>query len=391
MAAVLTLAIVLGLVSPAAGQAVDPSRFEEEAATITEAAREAVEQFLPARRNDARDGIFVLVSFSLDGPTLQTLFDQARLLGARILFQGLPEHNMQRFMARLKEVLEIRDRAPDGATLDEVVAHPADVALDPVVFRDLGIDRVPALVIRHGSQMIAVVGNGDVPRYLEVLAREQPAYRPLADWYRRRWRGWLQGGPTDEPRPALPPIAVSQVYATGVPGVAIAEANLLEVIQRRVAQVDWTGKARDWQRRVEARLKDGPGLVLPTERTTRTYRVDPTVTIDHEVRDEEGRLLVAAGQRINPLERIVFPKTYVILDATDLRQMAAVEAYLATVPASEVTVMITRGDVRAVMERFRREVFWATRPILERFGVTAVPALVKQAGSDLAVTVLGIH
>ena len=54
----------------------------------------------------------------------------------------------------------------------------------------------------------------------------------------------------------------------------------------------------------------------------RTWNFDPTVQIEHDMRDQKGNLIAAAGQRINPLDFVAIRQDLVFIDGDDRREIA---------------------------------------------------------------------
>ena len=55
---------------------------------------------------------------------------------------------------------------------------------------------------------------------------------------------------------------------------------------------------------------------------TRSWRFDPTITVERNIADDKGRVIIAAGTRVNPLDTVPLRAPLVFLDGDDPAQLA---------------------------------------------------------------------
>jgi len=378
--------LIVGVLGMVSGELRGEPTAQEAAEGIAAEADRVVQSMYPDEqpKEQQRNGIFVLVSSSLGVKPLQAIFDDSRLLGATVVFRGWPENDFKRFATLVRTVVEIPDTLPQGKQ-KLTGMHPANVVLDPVLFRDANVSTVPALIVRHGEKWLAVTGGGTVKRQLTILTQYRPEYQPVLDWFVRRKQGWLQGGATTAPRPRLPVIEETGYGTTGTAGTPVAEENLIDFMKRKVAAVDWDQKSQELKERVTQKLKEGPGLDVPSVKRARTFQVDVTTAVPDEVHDQSGNKIVASGTRVNPLQFVQLRKRYVVFNGTVPGQVTMVQQLLDTEGRERVSVIITEGDVEKLSGQFETPVFWASPQIIEKFQIVAVPSVVKQAGDRLEV------
>ncbi|KAB2836774.1 MAG: hypothetical protein F9K49_01260 [Caedimonadaceae bacterium] len=114
----------------------------------------------------------------------------------------------------------------------------------------------------------------------------------------------------------------------GVQGstVAIAERNLLEVIEEKLVRALKSGQLASIQKEVQEKVSkkaQNPVRITRVRKTTypRRYHFDPTLTVDHDIKDHEGNLIHPKGTRINPLETLSWGQPLVFLDGEDAEQI----------------------------------------------------------------------
>ncbi len=174
----------------------------------------------------------------------------------------------------------------------------------------------------------------------------------------------------------------------------VVEANLLSVIQRRLTAMQASGVIdranRRLAERTAARVRRPvavPGIVPATEE--RRWTFDPTITVRQDLRDGRGRIVVASGTRVNPLDTVPLRQRLVFLDGDDPAQVAWARS---TTTALNSKLILVGGSPFALMKAEQRRFYFDQQGTLTRhFGIRAVPALVEQQGRTLAIRELVIR
>jgi len=185
------------------------------------------------------------------------------------------------------------------------------------------------------------------------------------------------------------PCAAEELGAIG-PVYPIAEENAVEMILARLREKERTGDLKRMQQEAVKRSvnsaknpKPVQGLGLATTRAQRL--LDPTVTYDHEIRTDEGRIVVPAGSRINPLLVTSLTKRLVFFDGRDSAQAEAVRKMVAK-DGPKVKPILVAGSWFDTSKAWRTQVYFDQQGKLsQRFGVRAVPTVISQQGAFLLV------
>lgn len=123
-----------------------------------------------------------------------------------------------------------------------------------------------------------------------------------------------------------------------------------------------------------------PEIDLPEVKVSRKYKVDPSVRIGWPVSDHTGRILIPAGSRVNPLERLPTIRPIVIIDGLKKKQVA----WAARLRESPL-VLITAGDIFDLSQQFGRPVYPAPKALIERFAIERVPVVLSSRNGMIAV------
>lgn len=200
---------------------------------------------------------------------------------------------------------------------------------------------------------------------------------------------------------ALALLLAAPVYALALdlgrvgPVWPVAEPDLLALIQARLEEKQRSGELARIQAEFEARSRrviESPAPVagLVRTRTPRSFLFDPTVTVPEPVRDHEGRVLVAAGTRVNPLDYIGLSQPLIFFDARDRSQVRAALA-LRHRHQGRVRLILTGGSFIDFMKRHDLRVYYDQKGLLvQRLGIRQVPALVTQDGRMLRIDELKV-
>ena len=129
----------------------------------------------------------------------------------------------------------------------------------------------------------------------------------------------------------------------------------------------------------QARFEHLPAADRPRERL-----LDPTVQAKADIRHPDGRLIVRAGETLNPLERMTFSRRLVVFDATIPAQVAQARA-LGDAPGSgQALYLATRFErergwdgFQAVEDGLDAPVYLLTPDLRARFALERVPSTVE--------------
>ena len=169
----------------------------------------------------------------------------------------------------------------------------------------------------------------------------------------------------------------------------VVEPDLLAQIHARLAHLEKSGETarlnEELKRRTIARVnRPEPVAGVGSAAATRSWRFDPTITVDRNIADDKGRVVIAAGTRVNPLETVPLRAPLVFIDGDDPAQLAwAARRFGAT----RAKLILVRGAPLELMKaRQRRFYFDQGSSLVKHFGIRAVPATVEQQGRVLLVT-----
>lgn len=174
------------------------------------------------------------------------------------------------------------------------------------------------------------------------------------------------------------------------PVYPIAEPSLLEVILSKLREAEKSGALARMQRDTQARVKRGienPTPVATITKTTkaRSFYYDPSIVVPYAITDAEGKVIVAPGTKLNPLDTVSLSKQLLFIDARDPAQVRRAKQFLDE-RGGRLKVILTGGSYLDLMRRWKHPVFFDQEGSLtEKLGIRHVPALVTQEDKRLRI------
>lgn len=169
----------------------------------------------------------------------------------------------------------------------------------------------------------------------------------------------------------------------------VIEPDLLTQIEARLTHLEKIGETarlnEQLKQRTIARVnRPEPVAGISHAATPRSWDFDPTISAERDIADEKGRIIIAAGTRVNPLDTVRLRSSLVFLDGDDPAQLAWASQRYGTTSAKFILV---RGAPLALMKaRQRRFYFDQGGTLVKHFGIRAIPAVVEQQGRVLRIS-----
>lgn len=169
----------------------------------------------------------------------------------------------------------------------------------------------------------------------------------------------------------------------------VTEPDLLKQIEARLGHLEATGETARLNERLKQRTiarvnRPEPVAGIIHAASLRSWQLDPTISAERDIADEKGRIIIAAGTRVNPLDTVSLRAPLVFLDGDDPAQLAWASARHGKTNAK---LILVRGSPLALMKaRQRRFYFDQGGTLVKHFGIRAVPAVVEQQGRVLRIT-----
>jgi conjugal transfer pilus assembly protein TraW len=191
--------------------------------------------------------------------------------------------------------------------------------------------------------------------------------------------------------------AHAKAVSLGVVGEVfpVQERSFLVFIETRLRALQASGVLDDaqahWVHEAEARARRPAPIGLTRAKQTVVHRYVPRVTLDDDVKDNAGHILLYKQHDVNVLETLpLYAPHWIFFDADDIAQRAW--AHHVNEQASHVKLILTGGDVRAIEDEFKADVFFdQAGRITKKLRIEHVPAEVVRDGDALLIRDVLIH
>ena len=184
--------------------------------------------------------------------------------------------------------------------------------------------------------------------------------------------------------------AQAEDLGTVGPTYPIAETSLLEHLLSRLREAEASGQLAALQdaarHRIEAQISNPPPVAGLTRATAaRHFYFDPGIVVKEPIYAADGRLLVAPGTRLNPLDYVSLSVPLLFIDARDEAQVDTAREALAA-RRGRLKLILTGGSWQALGRQLQRQVFYDQHGSLSRrLGILRIPSLVTQEGRRLRI------
>ncbi len=169
----------------------------------------------------------------------------------------------------------------------------------------------------------------------------------------------------------------------------VVEPDLLDLIRAKLESAKASGKLDElnarFAQKVKARvMRPAPVAGISAASEDRTWEFDPTVVIESDIRDNKGNLIAAAGQRVNPLDKIAMTQKLLFIDGDVPEQVSWA---MAQGDDLKTKVIMVKGSPFDLMKANQRRFYFdQAGSLTAKFGIEHTPASVEQKGKILIVT-----
>mgnify|MGYP001579505787 CR=1 FL=1 len=178
------------------------------------------------------------------------------------------------------------------------------------------------------------------------------------------------------------------------PTYQILERDLVDLIKDRLNQKKSTGELDALNQQMKSRGKQyaarPQGITLPPAAEYKAIALNPLYTLDKDIADANGKILYFKGTQVNPLKLKPLTKSLCFFDGDDEKQVQWILQFCAKEKKNKL-IMIN-GDYLALSKKTQLRLYFDQRGFLvNRFGITAVPSVVRQSGEVLYVEAFPVN
>ena len=171
--------------------------------------------------------------------------------------------------------------------------------------------------------------------------------------------------------------------------VNVREPNLIEVIQKKLEQMKSDGSLDKHQTEIQKRIvsrvetpKSVDGIYKTTVYSSKLY--DPSVVMPQDIKDHQGKIIIKAGTKYNPLEDHNFGDSLIFIDGDDSEQ---VQWSL----SQKGKKILVNGSPLQLMRDYKVQFYFDQGGSLtKKLGIVSVPSKVSQKGERLLIEMIPV-
>ncbi|NOT10589.1 MAG: hypothetical protein HOP23_01930 [Methylococcaceae bacterium] len=176
------------------------------------------------------------------------------------------------------------------------------------------------------------------------------------------------------------------------PVFGIAEPDMIEEMQRRMAEFDWEKEKKQAIDNFWAHQKDS--VSLPVADKNRERRIDTSIVATQDIFHPDGRLIFKKGQKINPQAIMPMRHAYILFDATNKRQVEIAKKIGDELLSKQKPVVYLFSKMTTdkgweyynqTTELMNAPIYRLNKTIIERFQIQALPSVVEGLGDTILV------
>lgn len=176
------------------------------------------------------------------------------------------------------------------------------------------------------------------------------------------------------------------------PVFGIAEPDMIEEMQRRMAEFDWEKEKKHAIDNFWAHQKDS--VSLPVADKNRERRIDTSIVATQDIFHPDGRLIFKKSQKINPQAMMPMRHAYILFDATNRRQVEIAKKIGDELLAKQKPVVYLFSKMNTdkgweyynqTTELMNAPIYKLNKTIIERFQIQALPSVVEGLGDTILV------
>lgn len=187
-------------------------------------------------------------------------------------------------------------------------------------------------------------------------------------------------------------LAVAKDFGKWAHSFSIKEEGFITMIKRKLETIDFEKENKKMAQIAREKIENPTPVkgIHPCTKT-REFLHDPSYILLEDVILPCGKVLYAAGSRVNPLDHMDLERRLFFIDAKDQEQSEWLEEFIK--PRSENDsnnhtdmIILVGGSVFKTQEKFGRVVYFdQSGELTTKFGIKASPALVEQEGKMLKI------
>ena len=193
---------------------------------------------------------------------------------------------------------------------------------------------------------------------------------------------------------------ISQAKDLGRAGnvFAVSEESFSQMMMKRLEKLDMKKHEKEFEDMARKRIEvPKPVENISRAEKSREWLFDPSYEVEEDIVLPCGKLLYAAGWKVNPLEHMDLERRLVFIDERDEEQKEWLRVLIEerdkiTDKSQEDRIILVGGSVFKMKNEFEEEIYFDQfGELTSRFGIKAVPAIAVQEGVKIRINEISME
>ncbi len=171
----------------------------------------------------------------------------------------------------------------------------------------------------------------------------------------------------------------------------IIEQDFLKEIMAKLKVMEQNGKLAKFQNGIKKQMIDSvnkpkPVAGISPTKFAKSWIFDPSVFLDHDLADQNGRVFYKAGTKVNPLDHISLTRTLIFIDGDDETQIKwALKQD--KIRKGKTKIILVKGAIIDLMKQTKTRLYFDQNGTLtKKFSIEHTPAKIEQEGKKLRIS-----
>ena len=171
----------------------------------------------------------------------------------------------------------------------------------------------------------------------------------------------------------------------------IVEQDFLKEIMAKLGVMEKNGKLAKFQNGVKKQMVDSvnkpkPVAGITTTKFAKSWLFDPSVFLNHDLADQNGRVFYKAGSKVNPLDHLSLTRTIIFIDGDDEMQVRwAIKQD--KLKKNKTKIILVKGAIIDLMKQTKTRLYFDQNGTLtKKFSIEHTPAKIEQEGKKLRIS-----
>lgn len=166
----------------------------------------------------------------------------------------------------------------------------------------------------------------------------------------------------------------------------IKEENILDAIKDSIAKIDIRAFQNKVKQEAIKSINKPKGISLPQAKEFRSFIFDPSITLQQDLKDHQGKIFAFKGQKINPLKFTTLREKLIFIDGDDDLQVE----YSLSIKEAKQIILVKGEPIN--LNKHHKEMFFFdfNGGLVNRFGIKRLPSVVFQKGEVLEINEIAL-